>query len=123
MGSHQAHDASGKALEWNASTRTFEGTPAFTIDSKGNLIYQEATITIYEATIAEEAALEGRNKQSVMVEVNAHEDEHNLNTEDIQSIKDRGEGKPNPRNVETAAGRVGRQVREEIDEKKKKKGQ
>ena len=80
MGLHQAHDAEGNALDWDSKTGTFAGDVAFTTDSDGNLIYREATITIFERTIG----LLSNDKNTEMVVTNAHENEHNLNTLDIR---------------------------------------
>ena len=113
LGLHQAHDAEGNALDWDSKTGTFAGDVAFTTDSDGNLIYREATITIFERTIG----LLSNDKNTEMVVTNAHENEHNLNTLDIKSIKDRSEGKDNIRNVEEAAYQVGEKVRKEIKQK------
>ena len=80
LGLHQAHDAEGNALDWDSKTGTFAGDVAFTTDSDGNLIYREATITIFERTIG----LLSNDKNTEMVVTNAHENEHNLNTLDIR---------------------------------------
>ncbi len=111
---HQAHDDNGNALDWDSEAGTFNGDVAFKVDSKGNLIYEEATITIFESSIEMFAGKENKDKE--MVVTDAHENEHDLNTEDIKSIKDRGEGKKNIRNVEIDAYKIGNKVREEIKE-------
>lgn len=114
LGLHQAHDVNGNALNWDAESGTFDGEVAFKIDSEGNLIYEEATITIFETAIE---LFEGEeNKDKEMVVTDAHENEHDLNTKDIEAIKDRGEGKANSRNVENDAYKVGNKVRKEIED-------
>jgi len=117
LGLHQAHNAAGTALEWDVASGTFRGQVAFGVDKHGKLIYREATVTVYEATIRTYES----DPQAAMVAVGAHENEHDLNTEDIKAIKDRGEGKPNSRKVEVAAGDVEDQVLREIQEARKKK--
>jgi RHS repeat-associated protein len=117
MGLHQAHDSEGNALNWNDETGTFEGDVAFTIDSDGNLIYEETTITIYEATI--EIVAGETNKNSEMVVTNSHENEHDLNKKDIQAIWQRGNGGKNDRDVEKDATKVEEKTRNEIKDKKK----
>ncbi len=113
LGLHQAHDVNGNALSWDSESGTFDGEVAFKTDADGNLIYEEATVTIYEKTIE---IVAGENKESEMVVTNAHENEHDLNTKDIEAIKERGEGKSNNRNVEVEATKVEEKVRKEIKE-------
>ena len=117
FGLHQAHDVDGNILEWDEDTGTFNGEVAFTTDSEGNLIYKEATITIFEGTITV-GLPEGEDIDTEMVIVNAHENEHDLNKKDIKSINDRSKGKSNRRNVERKANRIEKRVEKEIKREK-----
>ncbi|WP_228452024.1 RHS repeat domain-containing protein [Chryseobacterium sp. G0186] len=113
LGLHQAHDASGKALNWNDKTNTWNGKAEYIKDSNGNAVYKEATITIFEGNhtpdqvdAANITAASNFTKADAMVVTNAHENEHDLNTEDISSIKGRSEGVPSNRDPEAAATKV-----------------
>jgi hypothetical protein len=119
LGLHQAHDKNRKALEWNAEKGHFEGDAAYIKGAKGNNIYQEATIIIFEGNISQ-----GRTQEETegeMVSTFAHEGDHNTNQKTINAIKDRREGIKNDFDVEDPAYEIGRQVTREIAEKKRKK--
>ncbi|SHM67826.1 RHS repeat-associated core domain-containing protein [Chryseobacterium carnipullorum] len=113
LGLHQAHDASGKALNWNDKTNTWDGKAEYIKDSNGNSVYKEATITIFEGNHTPDqvdaANITGANnftKADAMVVTNAHENEHDLNIEDTSTIKGRSEGVHSPRDPEAAATKV-----------------
>jgi RHS repeat-associated protein len=110
LGLHQAHDANGKALNWNDKTNTWEGKAEYIKDASGNFVYKEATVTIFEGNFTPDQIdainITGSNnfsKADAMTAVNAHENEHDLNKEDISSIKGRSEGTPSSRDPEAAA--------------------
>lgn len=107
-GLHQAHDGNGKALNWNDKTNTFDGDASYIKDRNGNLVYKEASITIFEGNIlADKTAiaddLNGATSDQFIVSTIGHEIEHNLNTTDIKSIKNRKDGKQDKRDPEAAA--------------------
>ncbi len=110
LGLHQAHDVNGKALNWNDKTNTWDGQAEYIQDANGNFVYKEATISIFEGNFTQEqidainvTGAKNFTKADAMTAVNAHENEHDLNTEDISSIKGRSEGIPSSRDPEAAA--------------------
>ncbi|WP_299125882.1 DUF6443 domain-containing protein [uncultured Tenacibaculum sp.] len=115
FGLHQAHDSDGNILKWDNDTGTFDGKVAFETDEDGNIIYKEATITIFEAAIR---FLNITNEDGEIVVVNAHENEHNLNKKDIKAIKERQKGKSNKRDVEKKATEIEEKTRKEIKKNK-----
>lgn len=117
LGLHQAHDANGKALNWNDKTNTWDGKAEYIKDASGNSVYKEATISIFEGNFTQEIVdaknlTDAKNftKDDAMVSTNAHEDEHDLNIEDISSIKGRSEGIASSRDPEAAAKDVSNRV-------------
>lgn len=129
LGLHQAHDKNGKPLKWEAGadgTGKFDGKPAYIKDKDGNMVYKEATITVYEGNITK-GELEAQQringdpnltKSEVVVGVFSHEVDHNTNQEAIDAIRDRQEGRPNNLDVEQPADEVEREVFEEIKKKR-----
>ena len=117
-GQHQAHDPSGKALEWKENTGgtgRFEGQANYIQDKAGNFAYKEATITLYEDEIkAGAGASTDPSFDDLMVWVFTHEGDHDTNQQAINAIKDRQEGKTNNYDVETPAYALGDQVLAEI---------
>ncbi|NUY82762.1 RHS repeat-associated core domain-containing protein, partial [Flavobacterium sp. MAH-1] len=125
-GLHQPHDASGKALNWNKDTQSFDGTPETIVDSKGNTIYKEATITIFDknfddlsnnkfAVLGKTGIWDsGLTKSDAMTGTVSHEIDHNLNPYSIEAIIDRANGRTNNYEVEPPAYQVQKKVHEEI---------
>ena len=128
LGLHQAHDQNGKALNWDEKKGTFDGNVAFSKDKDGRTIYTEATITIFEGNFDKEE-IDGYSdmygiklsKEEIMVMVGAHENEHDLNKEDIEAIKGNSTGKKSKRDVENAATTVETKTGAEIVVKKEQK--
>jgi RHS repeat-associated protein len=129
LGLHQAHDKNGKPLKWEAGadgTGKFDGQPAYIKDKDGNMIYKEATITIFagnidKAELAEQQRINkdpALTKSEVAVGVFSHEVDHNTNQDAIDAIRDRQQGRPNNLNVEEPAELVEKQVFEEIKKKR-----
>jgi len=117
LGYHQAHDANGKPLDWNADQGTFSEMP----DYSNNTTYKEATITIYEDVVTQsKGQFSYQDKkplttENAMVAVFAHESEHNLNKLDILSIRHAFmSGHKNLRNVERNAERIENKTLKEI---------
>lgn len=129
LGLHQAHDKNGKALEWDRDTGRFKGTPAYIKDRNGDLVYKEATITIYEGNIKDTSQMEyARNvygdqqltSDERMVAVNAHEDVHDTDQEGIDKIRERQQGRSNNFDPEAASEQEEKRVQEEIKRNRKK---
>jgi hypothetical protein len=129
LGLHQAHDKNGKPLKWpkdGDGTSKFIGQPAYKKDKDGNMVYKEATITVFEGNISKgELAGQQRinkdpalTKSEVVVGVFSHEVDHNTNQEAINAIRDRQKGGTNNLDVEISAKAVERQVFEEIKKKR-----
>lgn len=114
LGLHQAHDSEGKALEWDPIKGEFDGEISFIQDSEGNSVYKEATITVYDLAIGL-ISPDKKTTNAFIVSVNAHENEHDLNKEDIKAIKGRQEGVKNDRDVEGVATEIGKRVIREIN--------
>ncbi len=98
-GLHQAHDADGNALNWNSEKGDFDGTPAYVEGEEG--VYKEATITVFEGNIEEgggNGKYYGYDDISTEQEIGhtfGHESNHDSDSEFIQDLRNRREGKPN----------------------------
>ena len=131
-GLHQPHDADGNALNWDSSTQSFDGVADTFVDSKGNKVYTEATITIFESNFNDDSqnkfGVMGKTgvwdndltKSNTMTGTFAHEVDHNLNQNTVQAVIDRGKGVENNYSVEPPAYKVQKQVHQEIKDNRKK---
>ncbi len=113
-GMHQPHDISGNILNWDKEKGIFDGSPAVSVDSKGDRYYKEATITLFEPNHERLALVKGLSKEQAMVITFAHEVDHNLNQLAIQAVMDRDRGIENNYDVEAPAEKVEAQVEKEI---------
>ena len=98
LGLHQAHDKDGNALNWNSAKGDFDGTPAYVEGKDG--VYKEATITIFQGNIDESGGNGSYYGFDVTTEQETantfqHESHHNTDSEFIQDLKNKREGKPN----------------------------
>ncbi|WP_243721238.1 DUF6443 domain-containing protein, partial [Aquimarina spinulae] len=131
-GLHQPHDADGNALNWDSSTQSFDGVADTFVDSNGNTVYTEATITIFESNFNNDSQNKfgvlgktsvwdsGLTKSNTMTGTFAHEVDHNLNQNTVQAVIDRGNGVENNYSVEPPAYKVQKQVHQEIKDNRKK---
>jgi hypothetical protein len=129
LGYHQPHDKNGKPLEWERGangTGKFDGQPAYIKDKDGNMVYKEATITVFEGNITK-GELEAQRtdigdpnltKSELAVGIFSHEVDHNTNQEAIDAIRTRQEGGTDPLDVEKPAEAVETKVFEEIKKKR-----
>lgn len=117
-GLHQAHDPTGKALNWpkgGDGTAKFEGMANYIQDKGGNFAYKEATITLFEGNIRQDFQPgSDPSADAQIVAVFAHEGDHDTNQSAINAIKDRQEGKTNTLDVEITANALKDQVLAEI---------
>ncbi len=98
LGLHQPHDKDGNALNWNSDEGDFDGTPIYVEGKDG--VYKEATITIFQGNIDESGgngAHYGFDVSTDQETANTfqHETHHNTDSEFIQDLKNKREGKPN----------------------------
>jgi len=123
FGLHQAHDKKGKSLDWvgDGTTGKFSDTPEFITDKNGDVVYKEATLTIFAGNInAGISSLQNEYQNPNLtvsqgvVTIFSHETVHNLNRSDILAIKDRHDGKVNTRDVENEAAALEYKVAKEI---------
>ena len=129
LGLHQAHDKDGKALSWEVDSDgigKFEGILSYITGEKGNTLYKEASITIFEGNIDDSLVIQqiysGDSElttEESMVETFAHEADHNINQEAIKAIKERQEVGVNNFDVEKPAYKVGDQTLKEIRKNRK----
>jgi RHS repeat-associated protein len=128
LGYHQAHDKNGKALEWNDKTNRWDGEPAFTKDQKGNTLYKEATITIYEGSITEslnQGKIQRKYNDSqitsdeIIVTAGTHENTHDNDRESINAIKALRKDETNKVDVEASATNAELKAAEEIKKQRK----
>ncbi|HXQ38489.1 MAG TPA: RHS repeat-associated core domain-containing protein, partial [Anaerolineales bacterium] len=129
VGQHQAHDKNGKPLTWpvtNDGTGKFDGQPAYIKDKNGNMVYKEATITIFTGNMTQ-SELAGQQqkyndpaltKSELIIGVFTHEVDHNTNQKAIDAIRDRQEGRPNGLDVEQSAEETQKKTQEEIKDKR-----
>lgn len=114
LGLHQAHDAGGTALNWQAGTGgtgKFEGNPAYITGKNGKAAYKEASITVFDGNLnggqlnamRNNTGDPGLTKNEAMVAVFTHEGYHDTDQKSINAIKTRQEGGTNNYDVETAA--------------------
>jgi RHS repeat-associated protein len=126
VGLHQAHDKSGKPLEWNDNTNRFDGKAAFVKDKNGETVYKEATITIYEGSIQvgldnflrprlNDPAL---TTEDAIVTTGAHENTHDTDQPTILSVKAGQEGHDIPVDVEAPARAVEQKTADQIKKKR-----
>lgn len=132
FGLHQPHDADGKALNWDSKTQSFDGTAETIKDENGNLIYKEATITIFDKNFNDDvvnslSVLDKTGvfdplltKSNTITGTFAHEVDHNLNQNTIKTVVDRSNGIKNNYSVEPPAYKVQKQVHQEILNNRKK---
>ncbi len=109
-GLHQPHGEDGEPLDWVGDEKgMFSDTPAYKTNADGKIIYEEATITIFEGNFKSKSDMIGVKigtddkyitASEVIVGYFSHEAEHNLNKKDIKAIKNRHNNKKNKRNVE-----------------------
>ena len=129
LGLHQAHDKNGKPLDWQpgaGGTGTFNGQPEYIKDKNGNMIYKEATITIFEGNITGPELDAQRNlhadpalsKEEVMVGIFSHEIDHNTNQQATDAIRERAAGGTNNFDVEKPAEKVEGEVLKQIKDRR-----
>jgi len=130
-GLHQPHDSNGRALNWDRSSQSFDGTAETFIDSNGNTVYAEATITIFETNFNSDTNNvlgvyqktgvfdPGLTKLDTMIGTFSHEVFHNLDSNTIQTVIDRSNGVQNNYSVEPPAYKVQAQVHQEIKKNRK----
>jgi hypothetical protein len=131
FGLHQPHDANGNALNWDSSTQSFDGSPDTFVDSNGDTLYTEATITIFESSFSDNVSdnrmlvwdrfgvFDSPTKSDMMTGTFSHEVDHNLNPNTIQAVIDRSQGVPNNYQVEPPAYKIQGKVHQEIKKARK----
>ncbi|WP_317167939.1 RHS repeat domain-containing protein [Flavobacterium jejuense] len=127
FGLHQPHDSGGRALNWDSKEQKFDGMPDVLTDSNGNLVYKEATITVFEKTFIED----GKNlpfsvaAKTIVYDRNvsvsnaisgtvSHEIDHNQNQQTIKAVVDRSNNIQNNYNVEAPAYLIQAEVHKQI---------
>ena len=98
LGLHQAHDKEGKPLKWDDKKGDFDGVPAYIEGKEG--VYKEATITVFEGNIEESGGNGSYYGYDItisqeMANTFQHESNHDTDTEFIQDLKNKREGKTN----------------------------
>lgn len=129
-----ARTSKGNALNWDSNTNSFDGEVDTFVDSNGNTVYKEATITIFETNFNDDSKNKfgvlkrfgiwdgGLTKSNTMTGTFSHEVFHNLDQKTISTVKQNSAAgkKVNSYDVQTPAYKVQGQVHQEIKSNRKK---
>jgi RHS repeat-associated protein len=103
-GATRPHDKTGKSLDWSDKLNGFNGNPEYIKDNKGNMVYKEVTITVYEGSLTgagltrfgsgTSGAVNDPNVSTneALVITTAHEETHVTDQAGVDNIRNRTPG-------------------------------